>query len=163
MVTALTAAVCPVRAQEEALQSRVLAGLEELAAHSSAHESRLRALEGGGASPRPGPPPAAAEGGGGGGGGVASNDVAALKEWLSAQLAEIRSDQAARMSELESGHEAMRRTVEGLSTTVTQLQAASGVVPAGAGGPDPELGSQPEPEAEPEPQPQPQPQPEPEL
>ena len=77
------------RAQEEALQSRVLAGLEELAAHSSAHESRLRALEGGGASPRPGPPPAAAEGGGGGGGGVASNDVAALKEWLSAQLAEI--------------------------------------------------------------------------
>jgi len=118
------------RAQEEALQSRVLAGLEELAAHSSAHESRLRALEGGGASPRPPPPPAAAEGGGGGGGGVASSDVAELKEWLSAQLAEIRSDQAARMSELESNQEAMRRTVEDLSTTVTQLQTASGVAPA---------------------------------
>ena len=128
VVTALTAAVCPVRAQEEALQSRVLAGLEELAAHSSAHESRLRALEGGGASPRPAPPPPAAEGGGGGG--VASSDVAELKEWLSAQLAEIRSDQAARMSELESNQEAMRRTVEDLSTSVTQLQTASGVAPA---------------------------------
>ena len=119
--------MCPV--QEEALQSRVLAGLEELAAHSSAHESRLRALEGGGASPSPGPQ-AAAEGGGGGGGAVASSDVAELKEWLSAQLAEIRSDQAARMSELVSNQEAMRRTVEDLSTTVTQLQTASGVAPA---------------------------------
>jgi len=56
--------------------------------------------------------------------------VAELKEWLSAQLAEIRSDQAARMSELESNQEAMRRTVEDLSTTVTQLQTASGVAPA---------------------------------